>query len=137
MCWGIYLGIPLGIDFPTKANGKPVCAWRVENPWIPLAFGDAFECWIVGHGIYCSCGCVVNSDDKSSVVLCQDARRFIADIADSTGQISVLAHWTSNAFDNEELPFDLAVAVHSDQLRTEPIGRFRTDAFYWVQGIKG
>lgn len=140
MCWGIYLAIPNGMQPPkspdddSHTDDTPIHAWHVDNPWIPLAFGDAYECWILGHAQHCSCGCVSSDSNESTVTLSLDALHFIADLADDVGHIGIAMHWTSGAYASEELPFDVADSIVSDRLRANSVDQFTTDMFYWIQG---
>ena len=55
-------------------------------------------------------------------------------VADAVGHVGVAIHWTSNSYQSEELPFDIANSVSSEQLRAESLAPINTDLFYWVQG---
>ena len=140
MCWGIYLAIPNGMQPPqppdddSLTGDNPIHAWHVGNPWIQLAFGDAYSCWILGHARHCSCGCVNSDSNQSTATLAWDARQYIADLADAVGHIGIAMHWTSGAYASEKLPFDVADSIFSDRLRTESVDHYTTDVFYWIQG---
>ena len=140
MCWGIYLAIPNGMQPPqlldnvSNADNTPIDSWRVENPWVPLAIGDGYSCWIVGHAGYCSCGCVSSGSNQLTATLSWDARQYIADLADAAGLIGIAIHWTSGAYASEKLSFDIADSIFSDRLRAASGDHYSTDVFYWIQG---
>ncbi|MCA8988055.1 MAG: hypothetical protein KDA78_10460 [Planctomycetaceae bacterium] len=140
MCWGIYLAIPKGMEQSELPYGTfhadltPIDVWRVDNPWIPLALGDSFECWVLGHAHHCSCGCVISQSNRRTIKLTSDARHYIAELADTLSHVVMAIHWTAHEYASETLAFDVAQSVVSDQLRTSSALPFTTDTFYWVQG---
>lgn len=139
MCWGIYLAVPAGTSPLGKAHYNPdpddaqLAPWIAENPWIPLVFGDEYECWMLGQGQHCSCGCVSSRSD-SSVGLSSMARTYIADLADKAGQLGLAIHWTSGDFREEELPFEITDAMVASVLRSESKRELTSETFYWIQG---
>lgn len=139
MCWGVYLAIRDGEQPPdvTEESGdnsnETLGAWLEDNPWIPLAFGDGWRSWLVGHARHCSCGCVLSRNEQT-IELTRPVRNYIADIADTVELIGLGIHWTGGQFCKEELPFDICGSFFSDRLRTVDPLRLLDDSFYWVAG---
>ena len=140
MCWAIYLAVPterqdIGPSgHQSSDDDAPLHAWPVDNPWIPLTFGDQYRGWLVGHGRHCSCGCVTPSTAGDTTKLALDAACYIADIADSAGPVGLAIHSCTGAYEDEELPFEITKSLFSEELRGRSTEPFQTNTFYWIQG---